>query len=848
MTRHYRAVVIGGGVVGCSVLYHLARAGWRDVLLIERSELTSGSTWHAAGGFHTLNGDPNVAKLQAYTISLYKELEELTGMSCGLHLVGGVMMADSPERMDFLRMAHARGRCLGMETELITPTEAKAMFPLMDESHFVGALWDPVEGHLDPSGTTHAYAKAARMLGAEIELRNPVTELTQDPDGTWNVITQNGTIRAEHVVNAGGLWAREVGRMVGVELPVLAMEHMYLLTEDMPEVIEFNERMGRELIHVIDFKGEIYTRQEGRGILLGTYEKAAKPWSPVTTPWDFGHELLPPDLDRIAPSLEIGFRHFPPYERAGIKTVINGPFTFAPDGNPLVGPVQGLTNFWCACAVMAGFSQGGGVGLALANWMVDGDPGHDIFAMDVARYGEWATLKYTNAKVRENYSRRFSIRFPNEELPAARPAETTPLYDIMLRDNFAVMGDSWGLETPLWFAPSAEDAHDVLSFHRSNDFEHVGAEVRGVRERVGVTEIANFAKYEVTGQGAEAWLDRLMTNTMPRAGRLVLSPMLNEKGKLIGDFTIARASDTRFLIWGSLAASKFHMRWFERHLPADGSVRVHRFHTDLVGLMLAGPKSRAVLAALVDADVSAQAFRFMDFREMDVAGAPCMVNRITYTGDLGYEIWMKPSFQRRVYLAIKEAGQAHGIVDFGMRALLSMRLEKNFPTWFAELRPIYGPFEGAMDRFVKLQKPDFIGRDAAVAERDAGPRLRRVSLMIDADDADVLGDEPIWARVDRDYDTVEAPHGHGAPRFDAEGQEMPRPDPVRDGDWRVVGWVTSGGYAHWVRASMAQGYLPRDLAERGEEGLFAVEIMGKRRAARIALEPPFDPEGARMRS
>ncbi|MCC5970904.1 MAG: GcvT family protein [Pararhodobacter sp.] len=849
MTRSYRAVVIGGGVVGCSVLYHLARAGWTDVLLIERSELTSGSTWHAAGGFHTLNGDPNVAKLQAYTISLYKELEELTGMSCGLHLVGGVMMADSPERMDFLRLSHARGRALGMETELITPLEAKAMFPLMDERHFVGALWDPVEGHLDPSGTTHAYAKAARMLGAGIELRNPVQDITQAPDGMWTLHTANGPIQCEHVVNAGGLWAREVGRMVGLELPVLAMEHMYLLTEDMPEVIEFNEATGRELIHVIDFKGEIYTRQEGKGILLGTYEKAAKPWSPLTTPWDFGHELLAPDLDRIAPSLEIGFRHFPPYEHAGIKRVINGPFTFAPDGNPLVGPVQGLTNFWCACAVMAGFSQGGGVGLALANWMVDGDPGHDIFAMDVARYGEWATLRYTNAKVRENYSRRFSIRFPNEELPAARPAETTPLYDLMVRDNHAVMGDSWGLETPLWFAPSAEEAYDKLSFHRSNDFEHVGAEVRGVRERVGVTEIANFAKYQVSGPGAEDWLDRLMTNTMPKTGRLVLTPMLNERGKLIGDFTIAKAGEGRFVIWGSLGASKYHMRWFERQLPGDGSVAVHRFHTDLVGLSIAGPRARDVLAGLVDEDVSNAAFRFMDYREMDVAGAPCMINRITYTGDLGYEIWMKPSVQRRVYLAIKAAGAEHGIVDFGMRALLSMRLEKNFPTWFAELRPIYGPIEGAMERFIKFQKPDFIGRAAALAERDAGPRLRRVSLIINAATADVLGDEPIWAKVgDQDFGTIEPSHGYGAVRFDAQGQPMPRPDPVRDGDWRVVGWVTSGGYAHWVRASMAQGYLPAALAEQAGDGLFEVEIMGVRCPARLALEPPFDPTGAKMRS
>ena len=648
MKSHVKAVVIGGGVVGCSVLYHLARAGWTDVMLIERSELTSGSSWHAAGGFHTLNGDPNVAKLQAYTVSLYKEIEELSGQSCGLHLTGGVMMADSPERMDFLRLAHARGRYLGMDTELITPSEAKAMFPLMDETNFVGAMWDPVEGHLDPSGTTHAYAKAARKLGAEISLRNRVVELTQETDGTWNVVTEQGTVKAEHVVNCGGLWAREVGRMVGLELPVLAMEHMYLLTEDVPEVMEFNKSTGRELIGVMDFKGEIYTRQERNGILLGTYEKAAKPWSPVNTPWDFGHELLPPDIDRIAPSLEVGFKHFPGIEKAGIKQIINGPFTFAPDGNPLVGPVPGLTNYWTACAVMAGFSQGGGVGLALSNWMVHGEPGFDVWGMDVARFGEWATLRYTNAKVRENYSRRFSIRFPNEELPAARPQQTTPLYDTMLGQN-AVMGDSWGLETPLWFAPEGTEARDIVSYHRSNDFEHVGNEVRATRTSVGVTEIANFAKYEVTGSGAEAYLSHLMTNTMPKTGRLVLTPMLNEKGKLIGDFTIAKAADDRFLIWGSSAAQRYHMRWFQKHQPKDGSVRIHRFDQTLVGLAIAGPKARDLLAKLVDEDVSNAAFRFMDFREMAVGGAPCKVNRISYTGDLGYEIWMEPAYQRLVY-------------------------------------------------------------------------------------------------------------------------------------------------------------------------------------------------------
>jgi len=860
MKSHAKAVVIGGGVVGCSVLYHLAKAGWKDVMLIERSELTSGSSWHAAGGFHTLNGDPNVAKLQAYTVQLYKELEELSGQSCSLHLTGGVMLADSPERMDFLRLAHAKGRYLGMDTELITPAEAKAMFPLMDEKHFVGAMWDPVEGHLDPSGTTHAYAKAAKKLGAEIVLRNRVVELTQDPDGTWNVITEQGTVKAEHVVNCGGLWAREVGRMVGVELPLLAMEHMYLLTEPMPEVEAFNKETGREMVGVLDFKGEIYTRQERNGILLGTYEKACKPWSPVNTPWNFGHELLQPDIDRIAPSLEIGFRHFPGIEKAGIKQIINGPFTFAPDGNPLVGPVQGLTNFWCACAVMAGFSQGGGVGLALSNWMVNGDPGFDVWGMDVARWGEWASLRYTNAKVRENYSRRFSIRFPNEELPAARPAQTTPLYDTMVANN-AVMGDSWGLETPLWFAPKGSEPKDIVSFHRSNDFEHIGNEVRAVRERVGVTEIANFAKYEVSGPSAEDFLNRLMTNRMPKKGRIVLTPMLNEFGKLIGDFTIAKTDEEKFMIWGSSAAQKYHMRWFEKHLPKDGSVALHRFDQTLVGLSIAGPKAQELLQKLVDVDISSTAFKFMDFREMAVGGAPCMVNRITYTGDLGYEIWMAPAYQRLVYAAIKGAGEEFGIVDFGMRALLAMRLEKNFPTWFRELRPIYGPFEGGMDRFIKMEKNDFIGREAAAKEQAVmangqGSKLRRVSFIVDVADADVMGDEPVWAKVPTYYGTVEKPHGYGAPRFDETGKEVRGSTAAQgasavrgivDGEWRVVGWITSGGYAHYVKKSMAQGYVPAALAENETAGMFEIEILGHRRPARINVEPPFDPSGEKMR-
>ena len=803
-----RVVVIGGGVVGCSVLYHLTKAGWTDVVLVERDRLTSGSTWHAAGGFHTLNGDPNVAKLQGYTIGLYNELEKISGESCGLHRSGGLILADSPERLEWLKMAHARARYLGLETEMLTMAEAKKLHPMLEEQYFVGAMLDAADGNLDPNGTTNAYAKSARIAGAEIYQGCRVMDLKPRNDGTWDVITANGNIHAEHVVNCGGLWAREVGRMVGLELPVLAMEHMYLVTEEMPEVIAYNKEHGRELPHIIDFKSEIYMRQERQGIVLGTYEQACVPWQPRQTPWDFGQELLQPDLDRIAPNLELGYKHFPALSKVGIKRVINGPFTFSPDGNPLVGPVQGLRNFWCACAVMAGFCQGGGVGLALSQWMVSGDPGFDVWAMDIARFGEWATRSYTNVKVRENYARRFSIRFPNEELPAARPQQTTALYDTMLAQG-AVMGDSWGLETPLWFAPKGVEPKDIVSFHRSNDFNHVKAEVLGTRNGVGVTEIANFAKYRFEGPGAEAFLSRLMTNRMPRTGRIILTPMLNPQGLLIGDFTIAKAAEDRFYMWGSSQAQKYHMRWFERHLPEDGSVRIHRYDMGLVGLSIAGPKSRDVLQGLTDEDVSNAAFKFMDHRAMDIANAPALINRVTYTGDLGYEIWVTPEYQRRLYQEIMRAGKPHGIVNFGMRALLSMRLEKNFPTWFRELRPIYGVFEAGLDRFIDLGKNDFIGRDAAMQERESSGRLRLLAFTVNTRDVDVIGDEPIWHQG------------------------------------KVVGWVTSGGYAHFVQKSVALGYVPKEIADENEG--FEIEIIGKRYKARPQRAPLFDPKGERMR-
>jgi dimethylglycine dehydrogenase len=817
MKSHAKVVVIGGGVVGTSVLFHLARAGWTDIVLLERDELTSGSTWHAAGGMHTINGDPNVAKLQKYTIELYKEIEELSGQATGVHVTGGVLLAATEARMDWLRGVVAKGRYLGLDLEEISAKEAAELMPLLDPKQFVGAVRNSEDGHLDPSGVTHAYAKAARKLGADVERFTKVEDIVRRPDGLWGVITNKGAVIAEHVVNAGGLWAREVGRMAGLELPVLAMEHMYLITEDMPEVKAWNDKTGTEIIHAVDFDGELYLRQERGGMLMGTYEKAGKPWSEHQTPWNFGHELLEPDIDRIAPSLEVGFRHFPAFQNTGIKQIINGPFTFAPDGNPLVGPVRGLPGFWVACGVMAGFSQGGGVGLALSNWMIDGDPGADIWAMDVSRYGDWASMAYTNAKVRENYSRRFSIRFPNEELPAGRPLKTTPVYDL-LAERGAQFGVSYGLEVPLWYAP--EGVKDEFSWRRSTDFVHVANEVKTVRERVGLSEISNFAKYRVTGSGAEAWLDTVLACKLPRPGRMTLAPMLKEDGRLIGDFSLANLSGSStghsnsaagdWFIAGSGIAEEYHMRWFEKHLRGDGSVKIEALAAKLTGLSIAGPNARKLLEKVTRADVSAAAFKFMDVKKLDIGMAPCLVGRVSYTGDLGYEIWIEPEYQRSVFHTLMEAGEEFGIGLFGSRALNALRLEKNYGSWAREYRPIYGPLESGLDRFVAYNKDaDFIGKAGAAAEKASGGKFRLRAFVMEADDADVIGDEAIWF------------------------------------DGAVRGWVTSGGYAHNSRASVAMGYVPKEIADESDG--FEIELLGKRHAARMQPSPLFDGNQQRMR-
>jgi len=803
MKSQVRVAVIGGGVVGCSVLYHLTKLGWSDVVLIERSELTSGSTWHAAGGFHTLNSDPNIAALQGYTIQLYKELEEISGQSCGLHHVGGITIATTPERMDFLKAERAKHRHMGLDTEIVGPAEIKKLSPIVNTDGVLGALYDPLDGHLDPSGTTHAYAKAARLQGAEIVLRNRVLELNPRADGSWDLVTEQGTIRAEHVVNAAGLWAREVGAMAGLTLPLHPMEHQYLVTDDIPEVYE----RDTELPHVMDPAGESYLRQEGRGLVLGLYEQACEPWAVDGTPWDFGHELLPDKLDRILDGLETAYERYPCLETAGIKRLLNGPFTFAPDGNPLVGPVPGLRNYWCACAVMAGFSQGGGVGLTLAEWMIEGEPSRDVFAMDVARLGDYCTKPYTRAKVVENYQRRFAIAYPNEELPAGRPFHTTPAYGLWQAQG-AVFGAAYGMEHVNYFAPEGEDRFETPSFRRSNAFAPVGAECRAVRGAVGINEIHNFGKYEITGPDAEVWLNRIMANRMPGQGRIALTPMLSPRGKLIGDFTVAKLGPERFQATASYAAQAYHLRWFQAHLPESG-VEIRNVSLERLGFQIAGPKARELLQRVTRADVSNTAFPFLSARELEVGLVPATVCRISYTGDLGYEIYVAARHQVALYEALTAAGRDLGLRPFGMRAMMSLRLEKSFGAWLREYKPDYTPAETGLDRFVSFKKTDFIGRDAALAARDTPPPRRLATFVVDAADADVWADEPIWL------------------------------------DGQVVGFVTSGGYAHAAEKSVALGFVPRELIQEGAK--FQIEILGDLRPAALVTEPLFDPKGERMR-
>ena len=803
MRTHAQAVVIGGGVIGCSILYHLAKLGWTDVVLLERDELTSGSTWHAAANIHGLHDSTNISRIQHYTMNLYNALEEETGQSCGVFQPGSLYLAQTDEREHQLRLQAAKAKFYGMNFYEVDRAEAERLHPLVDYDGIRCIMYEPDGGNVDPSGVTNAYAIGARQKGAEIYRFTPVTATVPQPDGSWIVETPKGNIKTEWVINAAGLWGREVAKLAGITLPLLPTEHQYFVTETIAEIAA----MDRRLPSVADRDGEYYLRQEGQGLLVGAYEKDVRFWAEDGTPQGFGHELFADDLERIEDNMMRAIDRVPAVGEAGIKRVINGPMIWSPDSNVLYGPHPDLRNYFCCNGIIPGFSQSGGMGLMAAQWIINGESDYDMFAWDVARFGPWADAKFTKARVGDQYAKRFAIHFPNEERAAGRPVRTRPIYE-MQQAMGAVFGLNYGWEHPLWFA-DAPGVADTNGFTRQNWFEPVGQEVKMLRQAAGIIDISNFAKYFVRGPDAAEWLNAVFANNMPKAvGRSCLTPLIGVNGGIAGDFTVTRLADDEFMIIGGGAAERYHQRfWKEVPLP-QGTTFESRTDT-MCGFNVAGPQSRALLARLTNTDLSTEAFPFMRSQRITVAGVEVIALRVSFTGDLGWELHCAQADQIRLYDALLEAGKEFGAGPVGSRALMSLRIEKGYGSWSREYSPEYWPQEVGLDRLIKIDK-DFLNKVSYLKVKDNVPReMLSLIEVLDVTNADASGGEPIF---------------------------LP--------DGTPVGRVTSGTYGYSVEKSLALGYL-KDVAPGTPVD---VMILGKPHRGVVLAEPPFDPAGTKLRA
>ncbi len=801
MKTHAQAVVIGGGVVGCSILYHLAKAGWTDVLLLERSELTSGSTWHAAANIHGLHDSTNISRLQHYTMNLYKELEEETGQSCGVFQPGSLYLAQTKDREYQLRLQEAKARRYGMNFHEVSRDEAERLHPLVDFDGIRCIMYEPDGGNVDPSGVTNAYAIGARQRGAEIHRFTPVTATEPQPDGTWIVRTDKGDIRTPWVVNAAGLWAREVAAMAGIDLPLIPTEHQYFVTETIPEIAA----MDRRLPSVADRDGEYYLRQEGKGLLVGAYERDMRFWAEHGTPQGFGHELFADDLERIEPNMLRAIKRVPAVGTAGIKRVINGPMIWSPDSSALFGPVPELTGYFCCNGIIPGFSQNGGLGKLAAEWMVEGEPSLDLFAWDLARFGHWAGKAFTKARVQDQYAHRFKIHFAGEEREAGRPMRMRPAY-AMQAELGARFGLNFGWEHPLFFDKTIPDS---AGYARQPWWEAVGREARMLRDHAGIIDISNFAKYCVRGAGAEDWLNALFPNRMPAIiGRSCLTPLIGKRGGVVGDFTVTRLAEDEFWILGGGAAERFHQRFF-RALPLPEGTTFDSLTEATCGFNVAGPQSRNLLSRLTNADLSNDAFPFFRSQRITVAGVDCVALRVSFTGDLGWELHCAEADQATLYRALLDAGEPLGAGPVGSRALMSLRLEKGYGSWGRDYSPEYWPQESGLAPLIKRDK-DFLNKSSWMKIEANAPREDMVLLSIDATEADATGSEPIF-----------------------------KPDGT------PIGQVSSGGYGYHVNQSLAIAYLKAGSAKPGDT--VHVAILGRPHTARVLAEPPFDPKGHRLR-
>lgn len=791
-------------MMGVSLLYHLALEGCTDVLLLEKGELTSGSTWHAAGQCPSITGSYNLAKIHAYGNALYPKLESLTGQYVSWHASGGLRLANNQRELDWLRYIHGFSKSVGFQMEIIGPSEIAKLNPFLTLDNVLAAGWTTEDGHADPSGICNALAKGARDLGAEIVRRNRVLDVRRRPGGEWEVVTEQGTVIAEHVVNAAGCYADEVAKMLGARAPIVNMQHHYIVTHP---VEAFRERAG-EIPVMRDSYTSGYFRQEQKSGLIGVYESEGltEAWGPSGVPsWESTNELFPDDLERIMPWLERAIERMPIFGDAGIRRMINGAIPHTPDGAPLLGPAVGVRNAWMCCGSSFGIAQGAGCGKYLAQWMLHGDAEINMLEFDPRRFGGFADDDYRRAKANQDYRLTFTTRGPGEEEPAGRPARVSPLYERLRREG-AVYGETFGWERPKWF--SHDGATEQCSYRRSNTFPVVAAEVAAVHERAGLLDLTGFSKFEIEGAGAAAYLSRICANNPPRkVGGIVLSHLLSPAGRILSEMTITRLGEQRYFALSAAAAELRDRDLLLERLQSGEAVSVRNVTDERGVLVLSGPRSRDVLGKLTAADLSNSGFPYLTGREIEVAGHPLRALRVSYVGELGWELHAPLETLGALYESLVEAGREHGLANYGLYAVNGMRLEKGYKAWGTELTNELTMPEADMERFIRLEKPDFVGKAGTLAAPSRPLKIAYVS--IDSRDADARGGEPLMNGND------------------------------------CIGVATSGGFGHRTNLSLAFVCVRPEFTAAGSE--FDILIQNEPRRARVLAAPVFDPTNARMK-
>jgi len=805
MKSHAKIVIVGGGIMGASLAYHLAKEGCTDTLLLEKQELTCGSTWHAAGQCPSITGSYNLAKIHAYSNRLYPRLQELTGQYVSWHSSGGLRLANNADELAWLRQVYGYSKSIGFGMQIVGLDEIKRLNPFLTTAGVIAAAWTSDDGHADPAGLCQALAKGARDLGATVVRHNRVTGIERLAGGEWQVSTEQGAIVAEIVVNAAGCYARQVAAMAGGDAPITNMQHHYVVTHP---IQAFMER-GGEIPVMRDSYTSGYFRQEQKSGLIGVYENTGlrEAWAPQGHPaWESSNELFADDLERIAPWLERAIERMPIFADAGIRRVINGAIPHTPDGAPLLGPAPGLRNFWNCCGTSFGIAQGGGCGKYLAQWMVHGDAEINMAEFDPRRFGGFADACYVRDKVFLDYRMTFTTRGPGEEEMDGRPRKVSPLY-AKLAAQGCVHTETFGWERPKWFSPDGRQ--EQYSYRRNNVFEVVGGEVEAVHRRVGVLDLCGFAKYEIDGAGAAAFLDRVCANRIPRKpGGIALAHLLSPGGRIAAEMTISRLADDRFYALSAAAAELRDLDWLTQSLRPGEAVRIANVTMDWGVLVLSGPRAREVLAPLTDADLGNQAFPWLRARQITVAGQSVRALRVSYVGELGWELHAPASAIAALYDALWDAGERFGIANYGLYAVNGMRIEKGYKAWSSELTNEINMLEADMARFVDFSKEDFTGKAAMLAQAERP--LKIVYAAIDAQDTDARGGEPVFA-----------------------------------GD-RCIGLTTSGAYGHRVHRSLAFACVDPVFAAPGSR--FEVLIQGERRGATVLERAAFDPDNARMRA